>query len=205
MAISPAFSPRYVVPPPAYPFHAPASFNVPALWECRSSHMEPPRAPEAVSALGRAWLDAYPFEVVDLFKTINARTVAEPLKVSGTLGGGLALTSCHLKQIPPAPPGIYDETPSGRPPTEGTESTASSAPEDVVAKKGKKNRFCKGKRDRYRKLVERLIKEARKCPDTFTLEAVQLPQAIVSNEVSKAKLLATVLNFARVDPDTDIN
>jgi len=200
MTVCPVYSPLYVVPPPAK-----STVNVAStLHQCKYGIPEPLRVPKptVVAAEGRSWLDAYPFEGVDIYEAVFALAIAEPLKVLGTLGGGLAVTGCHQKQIVPAPLCIEDATALGPPLIESNES-ASSAPEDAM-KKGKKNRFCKGKRDRYRKLVERLIKEAKVCPDTFTLEAVQLPHAIVSNEVSKAKLLATVLNFAR-HPDRDDN
>merc|ERR1719277_898297 len=52
-----------------------------------------------------------------------------------------------------------------------------------------KLRPCKGKRDRYRKLVSRLTTQIAADPDSFNLETVELPPSIASNEVVKSKLM----------------
>lgn len=51
-------------------------------------------------------------------------------------------------------------------------------------------RPCKGKRDRYRRLVTRLEHEIEIDPDGFDVNKVELPPSIVSNEIAHAKLLA---------------
>jgi len=76
--------------------------------------------------------------------------------------------------------------------------SACSSPEDQPEQKSKKTRFCKAKRDRYRKLVERLVQEVRRNPLTFDINSVDLPASVTLHSESKAKLLATVMKFAQV-------
>lgn len=55
---------------------------------------------------------------------------------------------------------------------------------------GNKQKPCKGKRDRYRKLITRLASEIECDPYSFSVEALQLPPSIASNEAARAKLLS---------------
>jgi len=55
-----------------------------------------------------------------------------------------------------------------------------------------KLRPCKGKRDRYRKLLTRLTSQIEVDPYSFDVDAVQLPPSIAANEVVRSKLLAKV-------------
>jgi len=81
------------------------------------------------------------------------------------------------------------------PPPDGTWSS----PEDQQPQqKGKKTRFCKAKRDRYRKLVERLVEEAQRNPLTFDFDSANLPASISLNPEAKEKLWETVMKFAKV-------
>ncbi len=51
-------------------------------------------------------------------------------------------------------------------------------------------RPCKGKRDRYRKLVSRLEGEIQCDPDSFDVDKLELPPSIAADECARAKLLA---------------
>merc|ERR1712190_482986 len=55
-----------------------------------------------------------------------------------------------------------------------------------------KMRPCKGKRDRYRKFVDRLIHLIDEDPDSFNLRNVELPPSIASNEDARTKLVTEV-------------
>jgi len=57
-------------------------------------------------------------------------------------------------------------------------------------KRKSKLRPCKGKRDRYRKLLTRLQQQVEEDPDGFNAENLDLPPSISSNEAGKAKLVA---------------
>lgn len=58
-----------------------------------------------------------------------------------------------------------------------------------------KLRPCKGKRDRYRKLLNRLTNLI-ECDPHFNMEKVELPPSIASNEAVRAKLMATIKTHA---------
>jgi len=62
-------------------------------------------------------------------------------------------------------------------------------------KRKTKLRPCKGKRDRYRKLVTRLTHEVDADPEGIDLRAVDLPPSVASNENIKAKLLAQMESY----------
>jgi len=73
--------------------------------------------------------------------------------------------------------------------------------DDEELPKKTKKRFCKAKRDRYRRLVEGLVLQAKSDPSSFDLSAHKLPPAIAASEAAQVKLLATVLKFAAADAD----
>lgn len=56
------------------------------------------------------------------------------------------------------------------------------------AKRRGKLRPCKGKRDRYRKLVLRLVDEIREDPKAFNFESTDLPPSLASDDKAKEKL-----------------
>mmetsp|Transcript_100190 Transcript_100190/g.322901 ORF Transcript_100190/g.322901 Transcript_100190/m.322901 type:complete len:195 (+) Transcript_100190:182-766(+) len=64
----------------------------------------------------------------------------------------------------------------------------SSAP----SSRQKRNRHCKNKRDRYRRLVARLVEVAAKDPGAFLAQIGNLPPSIAECEKSKALLLAAL-------------
>jgi len=53
----------------------------------------------------------------------------------------------------------------------------------------KKSRPCKGKRDRYKKLVKRLQADIQADPVTFDLNALTLPPSLQANDKQREKLL----------------
>lgn len=64
-----------------------------------------------------------------------------------------------------------------------------------VHKRGRRKnklRPCKGKRDRYRKLLNRLTNLIECDPCSFNMDKVELPPSIASNEVVRAKLMAKI-------------
>lgn len=164
----------------------------------------------------RAWLDGiafspdFPADCDDVFEAISACAVAEPLKVVGQVGGSLAVSGCGSRQdmyLAASQGRMYDPHSSVGYQLDDTNSAGSLPDEDDNAqKKGgkKRNRFCKGKRDRYRKLVERLIMEAQANPATFVLEAANIPQAILSSPELKDKLLATVNKLVTQPAEIDL-
>jgi len=62
-------------------------------------------------------------------------------------------------------------------------------------KRKNKLRPSKGKRDRYRKLVQHLTGKIKDQPDTFDMNTVELPPSIASSEAMKSKLFAKLLPF----------
>lgn len=61
---------------------------------------------------------------------------------------------------------------------------------DEEPKNKKRSRFCKAKRDQYRRLVERLVEMLREDPAGFSLESVRLPHSIDCSEESRARVWA---------------
>merc|ERR1719323_2853015 len=53
-----------------------------------------------------------------------------------------------------------------------------------------KLRPCKGKRDRYRKLLSRLTSQIECDPFSFKMDSIELPPSIASNETVKNKLMS---------------
>jgi len=68
--------------------------------------------------------------------------------------------------------------------------------EEEAPKKSARKRFSKGQRDRYRRLVERLVAFAKDDPMNFDLSRHKLPPSIEGSEVLQTKLLETVINSA---------
>lgn len=127
-----------------------------------------------------------------------ARDDREPYKLVWSLGGGLMITG--VAKSSPSPSGVSSaltsdtHSGSGSQTGEGTESLVSA--EEEAPKRKKKTRFCKAKRDHYRKLVEQLVAEARANPESFSLDEARLPRAIAVCQESREKLLTTVMRFA---------
>jgi len=120
------------------------------------------------------------------------------VKVVRSPGGGLMLQQrpqgCDQKR---AETEDIDSHSTCTPPPDGP----GSSPEDQQPRqKGKKTRFCKAKRDRYRKLVERLVEEVRRNPLTFDVDAADVPASVTMKPEAKEKLWATVMQFARLPP-----
>lgn len=79
-----------------------------------------------------------------------------------------------------------------------TTSLCGAQEEQELTKKRRKQRFNKGQRDRYRRLVESLVEHAVGDPMNFDLSRHKLPPRIASSEVLQAKLLETVRKFAQL-------
>lgn len=60
----------------------------------------------------------------------------------------------------------------------------------------KRNRPCKGQRDRLRKLVSRLIDKIDQCPETFDFGRVALPRSLLSDEPRAAKFRRHLESYA---------
>jgi len=58
-------------------------------------------------------------------------------------------------------------------------------------------RPCKGKRDRYKKLVKRIELQILDHPDSFNLSPVSLPPSLQSNDKQREKLMQRMLKFQR--------
>jgi len=138
--------------------------------------------------------------------------LSEPVKLARTVGGGLVLASVHGVPLMAAPSALKatcvsqgDSQSTASRSGDGAESTSSTKEEEeeleaeadmVGCQKRKRSRFCKAKRDLYRRLVEQLVSLARDSPDSFSLDAVRLPRSISSSQEAREKLLATVMRFA---------
>jgi len=68
---------------------------------------------------------------------------------------------------------------------------------NLPAAKNNKLRPCKGKRERYKKLVARLHELIEKDPEHFDLQSVELPQFVASNESMKARITNNVKRSSR--------
>lgn len=121
-----------------------------------------------------------------------------PVKLARTAGGRLLLT---LADGTPAPQTWKPHSAGGdcQSTASGGQSPGSALDEDEAPKTKKKSRFCKAKRDHYRRLVEQLVEQLRESPETFTLDAAKLPRSIAMCQASREKLLATVTKFAAID------
>jgi len=173
-----------------------SSSQCPSRSHFAATSLSPPPGLEAsaYADLGAASLQALSVDMPDLF--FGARpgeTLGAPVKIIRSAEGGLVLQH-HLWQKQAAHCEDADSHSTCTPPPE----PISSSPEDQQTQKGKKSRFCKAKRDRYRKLVERLVEQVRKNPLTFDLDSADLPASMMVDPKSKAKLLATVMKFAQV-------
>jgi len=127
----------------------------------------------------------------------------EPVKLLRTAGGRLTLATMSGLEAVLAPKiAASDGDASTRAATPSAASQASDCNESVGSAreeeptKKKRSRFCKAKRDHYRRLVEQLVQVARENPSGFSLDAVRLPKSIACSEEAKDKLLATVARFA---------
>mmetsp|Transcript_44284 Transcript_44284/g.128835 ORF Transcript_44284/g.128835 Transcript_44284/m.128835 type:complete len:236 (+) Transcript_44284:54-761(+) len=140
----------------------------------------------------------------------------EPVKLGGRLGGGVVISPTgsmpYRSEMSPTgsipyPSEMSCDSPSssgGGIPSSGAEKDAvpGDSHEDAVGilespKKKKKARFCKGKRDSYKRLVERLVEEAKADPDNYTIRVDRLPPSVSPDAESVERLLATVQRFAR--------
>lgn len=151
-------------------------------------------APPSVPQSDEESNDAMPLQAAAISVARPAFSGSEPLLITGQLGGGLTVTSLGSTKPMPhfaAKVSVAVSTGSGG-------SQNGQDVEDAPDKK-KKSRYCKAKRDHYRKLVEQLVQEARVKPDAFSLDTVKLPKAIAADAESKDKLLATVMRFARAE------
>mmetsp|Transcript_138853 Transcript_138853/g.443309 ORF Transcript_138853/g.443309 Transcript_138853/m.443309 type:complete len:313 (-) Transcript_138853:147-1085(-) len=74
----------------------------------------------------------------------------------------------------------------------GSDDFGSMLPASSSQKKAQKNRHCKAKRDRYRRLIDRLINKAKESREAFLQELENLPPSIAQCEDSKQRLLRTV-------------
>mmetsp|Transcript_1086 Transcript_1086/g.2817 ORF Transcript_1086/g.2817 Transcript_1086/m.2817 type:complete len:200 (+) Transcript_1086:38-637(+) len=131
----------------------------------------------------------------------------EPVKLVRTTAGGLVLASMSGALQAAAPSALKltwaseEDSQSTASPCADSAETISSAQEDQDREtadghtKKKRSRFCKAKRDHYRRLVEQLVQLARDKPDSFSLNAVRLPRSIASSQEAREKLLATVARF----------
>lgn len=63
-----------------------------------------------------------------------------------------------------------------------------------------RNRHCKGKRDRYRRLVSRLVELASNDARAFHMEIAKLPPSIAGCEDSRTKLLSTIERLMQETP-----
>jgi len=161
-----------------------------------TSTLPPPPGLEvpAYPDLDAARLQALSVDMPDLFFGARpAATLGAPMKIVRSVEGGLVLQH-HLWQKRAGDGEDADSHSTCTPPPD----SISSSPEDQQAQKGKKSRFCKAKRDRYRKLVERLVEQVQQNPLTFDLDSADLPASIMVDPKSKEKLLATVMKFAKV-------
>jgi len=62
-------------------------------------------------------------------------------------------------------------------------------------RRNNKMRPCKGKRERYRKLVGYIEKQIQTGPESFNINDVVLPPSVAQNEAAKAKFMAKVAGF----------
>jgi len=121
----------------------------------------------------------------------------EPVKLVRTAAGHLMIATMHrIEATTKAAPSDGDA--STRAATPSAASQASDGGESVGEEptKKKRSRFCKAKRDHYRRLVDQLLQVARENPHSFSLDAVRLPKSIACSQEAKDKLLATVARFA---------
>mmetsp|Transcript_162574 Transcript_162574/g.521192 ORF Transcript_162574/g.521192 Transcript_162574/m.521192 type:complete len:245 (+) Transcript_162574:214-948(+) len=58
-----------------------------------------------------------------------------------------------------------------------------------------RKRPCKGKRDRYRKFVSRVMSQIETC-ESFALSEVDIPRSIATNEELKAKFISRIKKYA---------
>jgi len=126
----------------------------------------------------------------------------EPVKLARTAGGLLVTILMDGTPAPPAEWKAQSEAALGTDcQSTGTPGSALDEEEedDDAPKKKKKTRFCKAKRDHYRRLVEQLVQIAQTCPENFSLDVVRLPKSIATCQESRSKLLATVMRFAMAD------
>mmetsp|Transcript_106201 Transcript_106201/g.297315 ORF Transcript_106201/g.297315 Transcript_106201/m.297315 type:complete len:210 (-) Transcript_106201:395-1024(-) len=130
---------------------------------------------------------------------------AEPVKLAWTPTGVLAVSGPGGLLGTPTRGGALDlADASGRSPSEGSQSGEGndygpgSVQEEVDLQKKKRSRFCKAKRDHYRRLVEELVRRSR--DGCLSLEGMKLPKSIASSEDARGKLLATVARFAQAAP-----
>jgi len=130
----------------------------------------------------------------------------EPVKLLRTAGGRLTLATMSGLEAVLAPKiAASDGDASTRAATPSAASQASDCNESVGSAreeeptKKKRSRFCKAKRDHYRRLVEQLVVLAKECPATFSLEEQRLPRSIACSAEAKEKLASTVMRFACAD------
>jgi len=122
------------------------------------------------------------------------------VKLARTAAGLLTLTTMGGLPVSLAMPGAPGSdcvvsTHAGTPGS-GSQASECGSAHDEEPKNKKRSRFCKAKRDQYRRLVERLVEMLREDPAGFSLESVRLPHSIDCSEEAKDKLLATVRRFA---------
>mmetsp|Transcript_98493 Transcript_98493/g.276999 ORF Transcript_98493/g.276999 Transcript_98493/m.276999 type:complete len:287 (-) Transcript_98493:257-1117(-) len=72
--------------------------------------------------------------------------------------------------------------------------------DDAAQSCHKRNRHCKGKRDRYRRLVSRLVELASTDARAFHMEIAKLPPSIAGCEDSRTKLLSTIERLMQETP-----
>jgi len=164
----------------------------PLAWQGGAYNPMPPPGLAPLQHRGSAGLSVFSGDIPDLFfGACQTGGMAEPMKVVRGVGGGLVLQqqACQRKFVDSED---VDSHSTCTPPPD----SIWSSPEDHPQQKGKKTRFCKAKRDRYRKLVERLVEEVQKNPN-FDFEMADLPASFVLNAEAKAKLEATVMKFAK--------
>lgn len=132
----------------------------------------------------------------------------EPVKLARTAAGRLTLATMDgmLATLAVAKPTLSEgvaSTCSGTPSpasqaSDCNESVGSAHEEPQEQTKKKRSRFCKAKRDHYRRLVEDLVERFRENPGSCTLDAVKLPKSIACSQEARDKLLATVAKFSTV-------
>jgi len=61
----------------------------------------------------------------------------------------------------------------------------------------KKMRPCKGKRDRYKKLVQRLQTQIKANPGVFTMDDIVLPPSLHANPTQRLKLINQMKKYQR--------
>jgi len=77
-------------------------------------------------------------------------------------------------------------------PVDPTEASSKSRTDEAVAEERnqeKKNRPCKGKRNRYKKLVQRLETQISENPEIFDIDQVVLPPSLQANHSQRLKLI----------------